>query len=367
MSGNFLETFLIEQEAGRCEDSEDLREILAQYDAHYLSWQSCINRLLDESGLSYNRFAEKCGISKNTLKKWCVEGGAPRCRNTFLKIGFGLGMEQGQIDRLLVRYGGYHGLYPKDLFDAVCIYVLKKRADGDERYSYAYAEALYERCLSEGPVEDADYLSTALVREQILGIDTEEDFVAFAEANSGLLSGKREKLNAYLRDFIALHQNEMARIAGTKVSLHAAASYMGLPPRFEKILSNLTRHGRVPRREQLIALGLHLEMTPAELDRLLVLADMEGLCAKNRLECILIYALQSLCLLHPELPFSNATQLLAVTKDPEIRRQCRETVEEYTSRAYLCDQREAEAVSDYVRGILEEMDVEEATELLRLL
>ncbi len=405
---NELETTVIERDVELCEDSSDLREILRKYDSCYLNWQSCINRLLDESGLSYNRLAGKCGISKNTLKKWCCQGGAPRSRNTFLKIGFGLGMSPAEVNRLLTRYGGYHSLYAKDLFDAVCIFTLQRRSAGGQdagRFTFAYAEELYRRCLEKQtgkkPPEPSDetFLNTETAAERIREMKAEEDFLRFSADHGDLLTGRGQKLAAYLQEYLLARDPERrlsaacgerrsageprgtgegpwpedCRSAGGRPhpapALNASSvfSALGIPRRFEKIWSMLTVHGTVPRREQLIALALHLEMAPEEVNRLLELAGMEALCAKDRLECVVIYALQQMCLLHPEIVLSNAIDLLAVTRDEGQRKRCREIVEEYTRNCYQCSDEEADSVSGYVRDLLRTLDLDEAEEFLSLI
>lgn len=375
---NELETVTIAREVESCEDTAELGEILKKYEEYYVSWKSCVNRLLDESGLSYVRFAEKCGVSKNTVKKWSREGGAPRSRNTFIKIGFGLTMDPGQVSRLLVRYGGYHGLSPKDPFDAVCIYALQRRAAGDDTYTFARAESLYSRCAfyadetAGSPKAGKDgfgdtieaggksvYLETVMAEELLLNMQTEEDVLRFTAENPELFQRRGKKLASYVEDYLR------AKWQGKNVS--AALNTIGLPKRFEKILSGLFVHGSIPRREKLIALAIHLEMSPEETDRLLILAGMEGLCAKDRLECVVIYALQQICLLHPELPLSNAMELLAVSRDEELRRRCRDIVEEYTVNCYRCSEEEADSAADYVRDLLCSLDLEEAGELLELI
>ena len=354
-----LDTIFLAEQAERCEDTDDLRQVLRLYDQYYLRWQTFINQALDASGLSYTQLAKDCGISKNTLKKWCVSGGAPRSRPTYIKIGFGLGMEEKEINRLLVRYGGYHGLYAKDLFDAACIFTLQQGG------TYGDAETLYRRCADEEP-NGSEQMETIHLHQRLCGLTGPEQFLAFVQANQEWFTGRREKLCQYIRDFLHMRQWELANIEGHTFSLHAWAVEVGLPSRFEKILSNLYQHGIVPRREQLIALGLHLDMTPESLNIMLELANMERLCARNRLECVLIYALQKIDLLNPDLSFSNAQQLLQITQDPALRTSCQHVVREYLENNYHSSEEESVSVVETVAAILSDLNLEEAEELLEL-
>ena len=119
-------------------------------------------------------------------------------------------------------------------------------------------------------------------------VDTEAGFAAFLRTFGPELTGRKQKLERYLEEYITVHRLEAGRDGGG--SLHS----LGLPPWAEKQLSMLRRHGIVPRRRSLIALGLHLNMTLEELDVLLRYAGMDPLRVRDRLECGLIYA----CLLY---------------------------------------------------------------------
>lgn len=360
---NNLETSVLRDGAERCEDLSDIRALLRQYEDDYVSWQRYATRLVDESGLSYGRLAERCGISKNTIKKWCTQGGSPRCRNTFLKLGFGLHMNSEEVDTLLARYGGYHKLYARDLFDAACIFLL----DRPRAYTYADAQALYLRCAAQAAPQTAAPLATEYLRRSIADASDEEALLAFVRAHAEEFRASRDRLTAYLRAFLTARIQEGALCGDDPRSIHAYFAACGIPARYEKLLSELFRHGEVPRREQLIALGLYLEMTPEELDEMLPLAGMEPLCAKNRLECVILFALRQLCLCHPELPMSNAMQLLTVTRDEAVAARCRQTVAEYSANVYHCAPDDACGVADYVRGILGALDLGEAGELFELL
>ncbi len=360
MTETALDTLYLSRQAERCEDTEDLREILRQYRACYLDWRSFINDALDMSGLSYTRFAQICGVSRNALKKWCVSGGLPRSRATYIKIGFGLGMNEEEMNRLLTRYGGYPGLYAKDLFDAACSFTLRNGG------SYGDAVELYRRCAEQEPVEP-EQVETVLLERQLQALPDPERFLRFVQENRQLFTGQRTKLCQYLRDFLHMRQWELAVIEGHSFSLHGWAVESGLSPKYEKMLTELSLRGTLPRREQLIGLGLRLDMTTDFLNTFLELAGMEKLCARNRLECVLIYALQKIDLLHPELAFSNAQQLLHTTRDPATAEVCRRLVFEYLRNNYQSEAAEMEGVAETVEGILQELDLNEAEELIEQL
>ena len=353
----------LEQRAGSCETIDDVLEMLEACSEQYLSWQSFVAELLEASGYSYNRFAAACGIGKNTIKRWCLQGGVPKSRDAFLKVGFGAGMEPDQVSFMLSRFGGYPGLNPRDPFDAICIFCLRKRCGGDTRFDYGAAEAIYARYLPERQVCGIDSATTTKLMERLLSIDTETEFAQFFHEYGPSLSGRKQKLERYLEDFLTVRRLEAGRGAGRPASLHS----LHLPPEMEKQLSAMKKHGAIPRRRSLIALGLHLDMTLEELDMMLQYAGMDRLCVRDRLECVLVYALQQLALTHPELALGNATALLAVSRDPVTRQRCSALAEEYWNICYRSEPEDVESVSRYLKQVLEQLDLEEAEELLPLL
>ena len=349
-------TMTLRNEAERCEDLEDIRALLKARSGWYLDWQRYMNQLVDESGLSYYKLAERCHVSKNSLKRWCMEGCAPKSRDTYLKLGFGFGMNDREINELLMRYGGYQGLYPKDLFDAVCLFLLARGGR-----TWTDVEALYQSCREIRMPQDGEEWQTSALREKLSLLQSEEDFSAFVQEHTECFSVPYRKLREYLHECMRGGQLE-----DEAESVHGICLERGIPERYESVLTELAA-GRMPKRERLIALALYLDMTMEEMEQMLSLANMEPLCARNRLECVLIYALQQMTLLHPDLPLSNAMQLLSVAKNAAVREQCREIVKEYTETHYRCAEEELDSVHSYIRGILEQLDLDEAEELLTMI
>lgn len=350
-----------EDAVSRCESVDDVLALLEERDGWSETWQSFFSGLLDASGLGYSRFASRSGLSKNTVRRWCRQGGAPKSRDSYIKVGFGAAMPPQAVSDMLSEYGGYCGLNPRDPFDACCIFCLQRQDRGELAYDYAAAEALYQRLIAGQLPDGPSSLTTTKLMAHLSAVDTETGFAAFLQTFGPELTGRKQKLERYLEEYITVHRLEAGRDGGG--SLHS----LGLPPWAEKQLSMLRRHGIVPRRRSLIALGLHLNMTLEELDVLLRYAGMDPLRVRDRLECGLIYALQQLALTHPELALGNATALLAVTRDAATRRRCTELAQAYWQAGYQSEPEDVESVAGYVRHILEQLELEEADELLTLL
>ena len=349
-------TVRLRDEAERSEDLDDLSALLARYEQVYTNWRREFSRLLDESGLSYAKLSERSGLSRNTLRRWCHSGAAPRCRSEYLRLAFAFGMTPAETDALLTRYGGYPGLYPRDRFDAACLFLLQK---GGSRYEDA--EALYALCAQDDqPIAEKTTCAAAKLR----AIATQDEFLAFVR-QSGAPAGGHADLRAFLES--QLRSCGLDPVTGTSLPVHALFCMEHIPSRFEKDISLLLTRGIVPRRERLIALGLRLGLMTDGLDRLLSLADMEPLCAKNRVECMLIGALQQLELLHPELALDSAAKLLNAATSPALSDQCRALLSTCAAREYRSAPDEVDSAAGYLRGVLADLVPEEADELLGFL
>lgn len=348
-------------ELSRCETVADVLAILEDTTPWEEAWQTFFTGLLDASGLSYGRFAARCGLSKNTVKRWSLQGGVPKSRDTYLKVGLGAAMTPEAVSDMLSRYGGYCGLNPRDPFDACCIFCLQRQAQGEQRYDYAAVETLYQTVMTEELPEGPSAMTTTTLLSHLTVVYTEADFREFLQKFGPELTGRKQKLERYLEEFLTAARLAAARHGG------GSLRSLGIPSPMEKQLSQLKCHGIVPRRRTLTALGLHLNMTLEELDILLRYAGMDPLRTRDKLECVLIYALQNLALTHPELALGNATALLAVTRDRDTRRRCTELAQEYWQTGYRSEVADVESVAAYVRVVLEQLELEEAEDLLRLL
>ena len=352
-------TVSMRDEIERAEELSELEGLLRKYEAAFRGWPDVFRRLLAESGLTYVRLAERTGISRNTLRRWATTGGAPRCRSAYIRLGFGFRMDERRTNELLTRQGGYQPLYPRDLFDAVCIFLLER-----QRHTYANAEALYEQCQSQASGENGGE-STAEAARQIRRILSREEFIRFTQEHGSLFQQPHERLRRHLSDLLRARGYDPVR--GDSLSVHRLFTVSGIPARFEKDISNLMVHGLAPRRERLIALGLHLGLFHEELDRLLEAADMEPLCAKNRMECVLIYALQRFALAHPELTLEHAVRLLAVTDVPEQTRQIRGQIQDYLAADYHSEPEDCLDLAEQLRLLLTRLAPEDAAQLLSLI
>ncbi len=121
---NGLETVFMKEEISRCEDIEDLKNmVFPKIRSQQEEWSHKVNEIIKEKGFTKTKFADLCGVSRVSVDKWC-KGSVPKNRETFLRIGMAAGYSLEKMNQLLQRYGQYPALYSKSLEDCVCIYVI---------------------------------------------------------------------------------------------------------------------------------------------------------------------------------------------------------------------------------------------------
>ncbi len=193
-------------ELSRCETVADVLVLLEEDCSGEDTWQTFFTGVLDATGLSYGRFAARCGLSKNTVKRWSLQGGAPKSRDTYLKVGFGAAMTPEAVSAMLSRYGGYCGLNPRDSFDACCIFCLRKQAAGERGYDYAAAEDLYRNVTAEEPMEGPSTMTTTTLMSHLATVDTEREFQSFLQEFGPELTGRKQKLERYLEEYLTAYR-----------------------------------------------------------------------------------------------------------------------------------------------------------------
>ena len=92
---------ILMEELNRCSRDEELLDFLHYYESKQRNWKEFMQEQLFDLELSYEKFGKRCGFSKNTIRSWCVDGVLPRSREHFIKLGFGLDMNEEQLNRLL--------------------------------------------------------------------------------------------------------------------------------------------------------------------------------------------------------------------------------------------------------------------------
>ena len=331
-----MTTEILHNELSQCKYDEELQAYLKNYEEFRINWKDYINEQLMITGLSYKKFGDRCGFSKNTIKSWCEEGVVPRNRDQYIKLGFGLGMNEQEVNHLLTAYGGYQALYSKDIHDAICIFFLKKQEQnaGEVCYGYEIVKSWhkqYATCVGNHAISMQYYkeVATKDLTKEIAMKKREKEFLEYVECNRDVFSHVYSRLIIFMEDCIQIRIKECMEDSVRKVSVHQLFQRKHLDGSFEVAFSKLKRHGIVPTRQQLIQFAIAMNMTRNEIDYMLGLANMSPLCVRNRAECILLYLLQQFENKHPGVELENAFKMERITRSPEIRNQFQKVIRHF--------------------------------------
>lgn len=362
---------------------EDIKELLIKLKSSSYNWSAFINAEKNSRGLKIIDFAPRCGTSRQTVSEWLNKGVVPDSKKTFIKIGMALSMDLDEVNRMLQRYGKYPKLYVKNLNDAVCIYVIKKCKEngGNSQYAgypYGHVEVLLKKITDNygemvKEANFANYYKTNKVETDVLQKQTDDEFLEFIDMNRALFMSKSYiKLQELIDEFVSIQYIAPESIDNKKqrVTVHALVTSGILNNGFENILTNLKAQDSVPGRIKIIALGIRFNLTTEMIDKLLELAKMEPLCAKDAVELVLIYAVRHAHLYDPTMEYDVALKLSSYSNDQSIRERSKEILKKHEDMTieYYQDLPGIDCVSDYVKFVFEKLEMQEqASEFLELI
>lgn len=360
MSIHCGDTAILNERVGKCESLVELREILNGNNQYHYEWKQYINRLVEKNHVNYTQMAVLCHSSRNTVKKWCREGVVPQNRQTFLKIALGFRMDLEEADELLQYYGKYPKLYAKTMEDAICIFLLchSKEETGDLYEIYRNIHAVLTDKLREKPEKEKvlKRIDTVLFEGGIRSQKTLEDFETFLLEHYDLFQTSFQKLLDFIELFIKMKEE----------NIHRFSERNKLDFSYEKMLSQLKRHNGYPDRLRLILLGVHLNMSVEYINMMLSLAHMAPMCAKDNLECVIMYVVESAYVNNPAYTIESAMVLKYYEESPQLQKRCQEILENYwkTDKEYqagvLNDKNNLfeENISSYLKEVLEQLQWE---------
>ncbi len=354
----------------KCEDIDDIHMLLDKYSNYFVNWKNFINYLLDSSGCTYTEFAELCGMSRNTIISWCEKGQLPRSRKQFIQIGFAVRMNSNELNDFLQRYGKYPKLNVKNIDDAVTIFALRndlnyaQSVELKQHFSSVLCDILNRRRRSKG--DSLHCLATEQLESELLSVSTIVQFEAFVEQNIEAFAGCYTKLLDFIDSYVAMNTADVDGNHGTLNSfLSECIDNPATAASFNTMISKLRRYGTIPSRISLIALGIHMRMTADDLNTMLALSGMEKLCARDKLESLIIFAAENAVIQNPGIEFSNAVMLRQFTKNPEIKSKCDKIIQRYGMTDYLCN--DNADLYEYITESLMTMDSDSTNEILHLL
>jgi len=362
-------TIYVESDIYHKRSIKDLLDYIRQEKDNFLNWQFYINEQLQLRGCSYEKFGKMSGFSKNTIKTWCCNGTMPRSRDMFIKLAFGLKMNIDETNELLVKYGKYSALYAKDLYDAITIYVINQRINNwdDENYNYDSLEKWYkkfEKITEEHQVNPKYYNDpkTIGIFNEIENIKDDSTFEKYVLDNKEIFFSTYSSLICFIEDFIEIRLSEKSDdIAEEKYSWHKYVTDKGLDSSFEIMLSRLKHNGVLPKREQLIALGIHLNMVANDINKMLSLANMRELYARDMAESLIMYLLRNAEIADPDLQFNNAWKYVMTASDKKIKKEYQDIIERYYGEDYDEEWSDdgIEDLSEYIKSMINDNGINE--------
>lgn len=302
---NAMNTGMFEIKIGQCENQEEYEELVRENQKLFAGWRDYIFPLMRKKKLTAKSIAEGCRISEASAATFSRK--IPAKRENVIMLAMMMGLSVEDTNYILTRWAKYQKLYAKNAEDVIWIYLLKKGqnshpADTYDEYYHVYKrvhqEYLQEK--SKGENEKETFFSTDLAYHSIdraVGAgstaDSRDKDTQFIGLIKSLLpafeSGYQELMdyiNAFFRDSSA--EDELvtpnAKFQDSQFFLN----------RYYQKMRKLKEEHKLPSRGFLISLGLRLSMDVDELNKMLELAGMSGLCPKDRLEGSLIFYLEEL-------------------------------------------------------------------------
>lgn len=360
------------------QNTDNIILFLENYKDAYIDWKKYINSVLDTKSDSFNKISERIGFSKNTLRKWCVNGEMPQNRNAFIKLAFGLNLSIDDTNELLSKYGGCSVLYAKDINDAIVIYILSRHNAEPDNTNYNFDSLKKWRLKYETLVQKRNIDDSMLYNRETIGfynelkcIREEDEFEKFIKLNQLVFFSSYSKLLKYIEEFISIRISEEELLSdGEKYSFHKLMYGRKNGAKLEKMMSKLKNYGIVPERKYLIAMGIFLNMTLFEINKMLKLANMQTLYARDKFDCIMICVIYRAMLADPDLSLNNALKMSRFTHNREWKREFEKIVSDYTQvdDSDITDNY-IEKLSDFITQKLMEIDNKssEVIEILELL
>lgn len=294
MAWNTGKTMRINDLLMNCDNIEDFKgSILVQLQSQKYLWLEKIQEILNATGISQSELAKRCDVSRATVLKW-VRGSLPQSRDMFIRIGLAAGYNLDEMNRFLVRFGRYPELYSKSLED--CIYMFVLNSDSID-HTYAACKTVFDRVdcsiypeKSSQSAPSSDRMETIVFKEYVLGITAISELKEFIASNGEIFRSSYAKFYDYVKDFVR-RNNESYFENENADSIHYLAETLEWSSSLKQCVYAIYQNEWFPRRNKVISLGIHLNMTLDEINEMLSLAKMEKMYAVNPVECIIMYAL----------------------------------------------------------------------------
>ena len=252
-------------------------------------WAMKVGEIIVQNGYTKTAFAKACGVSRVSVDKW-LKGSIPKNRETFIRIGMAARYDRKQMDQLLQRYGRYPALYAKSLEDCVCLFVIQNKYGDEAPVKYEEILKRIKTSLIRSGETGNDEYSTVILDAALGEMKQEEELERFISENAAIFFSAYHRFYAYVKMCIR------ANYEGYAGSVFELAESQGWSSSLRQSVSEIRQNKWYPTRNKIISLGLHLSMDHEQINKMLELAHMESLCAKNIFESVIMFILDDACL-----------------------------------------------------------------------
>lgn len=274
-----------------CDNIDDFKaDILSKLTRQKSMWIDKINEILTDNNMSQSELAKRCGVSRSSVLYW-TKGSIPQNRDMFIRIGFAAGYSLDEMNFFLKRYGRYPELYSKSLEDSIYMFVLNSK---EIEHSYEACRQVFERV--EKSLEKVDRTKTVERKVEtvafsgyIMNISAVGELKEFVHEYKDVYMEAYHNLYAYVKEYIRANNANYIDVIDED-SVNSLAETLGWSSSLRKTVYSIYQNNWVPRRNKVISLGIHLNMTVEEINKMLTLAKMEGLYVVNTIESIIMFA-----------------------------------------------------------------------------
>lgn len=320
-----------------------------------------INDLVQNVHPSYkeivNRFVYRAGVDRKTANSWLVA--RPTKREHIFWIATCLGLNENELDRLLVRYAKSYRVYERSPFDVILKFqwqnglenlwegaTLKKQYKQlEQQYQLKYSKTNRQSTLSSSSK------NTQVLASYLDEIHDVERLLQFFDEHMPEFRNRSGKIIRYLDLWLGgrnIHQVLIDQCGD-------GANYL------EAVISDLRNNRRYPTRKKLLQLGIAFRMPQDNLNDFLECGGYEPLCPKDIVETALICILNNMAILAPmyfleDLP--EDTRQMMIERNPDFKVvNDREALhyEKYMEECYDAFVAEDEAGRDYISRFIDEL------------
>ena len=349
MKGNPLfETRAFSLEIGKCERQEEYEQLVQEHQKLYTGWSDKIRPLMIDKGLTAAQVAQGCEVSESTAASFVRK--IPAKRENVIMLALMLGLDLPQTNHLLTRWAKFQELYAKNPEDAIWIYLLRKGstqtpAQDFQRYFDRYQELYQAYCDEQAPKDKDDTMKTHFALHKLLTVQDDQEFMQQMQA----LIPSFEQGYQQLIDYVDQVMEGLGENLNTLFENNPSCR-----SRYYTQWRNLRKKRKLPSREYLVALGLHLQLSSDQINHLLHLAGMGPLCPKDRLEGAIVFYLEELYCQFPSM-FYPLSQLEVMDYEGQQETEKGPSVSEHILLGE--DWLPKEDFAEYVRRRLEETNI----------